>query len=277
MGEQPAAVLHEDADLLVVQKEAGQLVIPGRAGLLASPDEETDREEDDVGPLSPRDGSGAPTIKDALERQGTGRLWVVHRLDRGTSGVLVFARNAEAHRALSRAFEGRGVEKTYWALCRGLLYGHGEVDRPLLPIRSGLVKALPPGAIDVRAKASRTAWRAVERWGDFTQVEARPRTGRLHQIRAHLACLGHPLAVDPPYGGARELRLADVWPTARGDEQPGLPSEVVLARVPLHAQRLVLPHPRTGAPVRLEAPLPDDLARLVALLRRAAEMSPQAF
>jgi len=275
VGEQPAAVLHEDTDLLVVQKEAGQLVIPGRSVLSAASGGDPDREEDDER-ARPRGVAAAPTIKEALEQRGAGRLWVVHRLDRGTSGVLVFARNAEAHRALSRSFEGRGVEKTYWALCRGLLYGHGEVDRPLLPIRGGLVKALPPGVTDARAKASRTAWRAVERWGDFTQVEARPRTGRLHQIRAHLASLGHPLAVDPPYGGAPALHLADLWPAARSDEAPGALSEVVLARVPLHALRLVVPHPRTGATLRLEAPLPDDLARLIALLRRAAEARPRA-
>jgi len=241
---EPPRVLLADADLLAIDKPPGRLVVPGRP---AHPD----RQQAGEPPESLRER----TLKDDCEAAGLGPLWIVHRLDRNTSGVLLFARTAEAHRTLSRAFEGREVEKTYWGLCRGLLYGHGEIDRPLIPIRGGLVRVLAAGETNAAAKPSRTAWRAVERLGAFTQVELRPRTGRLHQIRAHLASLGHPLAVDAAYGGAAALR----FPTENGP--------LLLERTPLHASSLSLRHPTTGQALLLSAALPADLAAVVDSLR----------
>jgi tRNA pseudouridine32 synthase/23S rRNA pseudouridine746 synthase len=224
-------VLHLDDALVAIAKPAGRLVIPGRG---AAASETTLRDE----------------LGGALGR----RLYVVHRLDRGTSGVLLFALTAEAHRALSMAFERHEVEKRYWALCRGTLLGAGEVDCALVPVRHGRVR--PARAEDGgRGKASRSLWRALERFDTgpgYTAVEWRPLQGRLHQVRAHAAALGHPLAVDPDYGGAAELRLGD---------------DVVLARVPLHAAALAFKHPGSGRRLTIEAPLPDDLSRLLARLR----------
>lgn len=254
----PDFLYHDDA-LVALVKPAGRIVVPGR-GVAAS--ERTLRED----------------VAEALGRD----VFVVHRLDRGTSGVLLFAVTAEAHRAMSMAFERHQIDKRYWGLCRGTLIGAGEVDRALVPIRGGKVRPARPG--EAAGKPSVTAWRAIERFGGgegggggglaakesgaiapaFTSVELRPRSGRLHQVRAHLAVLGHPLAVDPDYGGAERLTARDLDPRV---ESPAA-EEVVLARVPLHAERLRFRHPTTGKQVEIEAPLPPDLTKALSLLRR---------
>ncbi|HZZ84577.1 MAG TPA: RluA family pseudouridine synthase [Anaeromyxobacteraceae bacterium] len=222
-----------DAHLLAVAKPPGRLVIPGR-------------------------GAPEPTLQEELQVEH-GRLWVVHRLDRGTSGVLLFARTAAAHRALNQAFEGREVEKRYLALVRGLPPPAWRSDAPLAAGRKGRMKAVAPG--DPRGKPSATRFRTLEplpaRAGsglpDLALVEASPETGRTHQIRVHLAASGFPLAVDPAYGEATPLR------TAAGEE--------VLSRTPLHAAALSLKHPATGARLYLEAPLPPDLTRALEAAR----------
>jgi 23S rRNA-/tRNA-specific pseudouridylate synthase len=252
---------HDDA-LVALAKPAGRIVVPGRG---AAASERTLRED----------------VAEALGRD----VFVVHRLDRGTSGVLLFAVTAEAHRALSMAFERHQIDKRYWGLCRGTLVGSGEVNRALVPIRGGRVRPARPG--ESGGKPSVTAWRAIERFGgsgqgvagveavagdgsgggggapSFTSVELRPRSGRLHQVRAHLSVLGHPLAVDPDYGGAERLTARDLDPRLEG----AAGDEPVLSRVPLHAESLRFRHPTSGKPVELAAPLPPDLARVVALLR----------
>ncbi len=252
---------HDDA-LIALAKPAGRIVIPGRGAA--------------AGELTLRD-----EVAGALGRP----VFVVHRLDRGTSGVLLFAITPEAHRALSMAFERHDVDKRYWGLCRGTLLGAGEIDRALVPIRGGKVRPARPG--EAAGKPSVTGWRALERFGgegsrSFTSLELRPRSGRLHQVRAHLALFGHPLAVDPDYGGGESLRAADLDPapsasasasaSAAPDVAPApdapAPSDIVLDRVPLHAERLRFRHPVDGRPIEIVAPLPPDLARVVALLRR---------
>jgi len=241
----PTAVLevlyHDDA-VIALAKPAGRIVVPGRGGARQEP-----TLRDEVQALPALALAGRP-------------VFVVHRLDRGTSGVLLFALTAEAHRALSIAFERHQVDKRYWALCRGTLLGAGTIDRHLVPIRSGKVRVARPG--EPGGKPSVTAWRALERFagadgagdagGGFTALEVRPRTGRLHQVRAHLASIGHPLAVDPDYGGAERLLLD---------------GGTVLDRVPLHAASLRLRHPTTGQPLEIVAPLSEDLEAVVRALR----------
>src|SRR5262245_35190808 len=184
-------ILYRDDALIAVAKPAGRLVIPGRDG----------RE---------------PALRDELGAELGCRLYVVHRLDRGTSGVLLFALTAEAHRALSMAFERHAVDKRYWALCAGTVLGSGEVDRALVAIRGGRVRAARPGEA---GKPSRSRYRALERFdvgAGYSAVEWRPLQGRLHQVRVHAALAGHPLAVDPHYGGAAELRVRDLVRDAAG-------------------------------------------------------------
>jgi tRNA pseudouridine32 synthase / 23S rRNA pseudouridine746 synthase len=221
-------VLFQDAALLAVAKPPGRLVIPGR-------------------------GTAELTLRGELE-PAFGRLWVVHRLDRGTSGLLLLARTAAAHRALNLAFDRREVEKRYLAWVRGPLPDALRVEVALAPARKGRMRPARPG--ESGAKPAATGFRVRERFSrtEVTAlVEAIPETGRTHQIRVHLAHAGAPLCLDPDYGPREPLR----------DEG----GAVLLDRTPLHAASLELAHPSTGARLRLEAPLPADLDRLLAWAR----------
>ncbi len=228
----PRILLLDDA-LLAIDKPPGRLVIPGRDG-----DE--------------------PALRAELEALH-GPLWIVHRLDRGTSGVLLLARSAAAHRAINLQFEGGTPRKTYLALVAGLPPERFRIDLPLAPARRGRTRPAAPG--DPRGKAAATAFRVLEAFPAAAGrpaaawVEARPETGRTHQIRVHLAAAGHPLLVDPAYGAAAPLA------------GPG--GEAVLERTPLHAARLELRHPGGGDLV-VEAPAPPDLLAALALLRGEA-------
>jgi tRNA pseudouridine32 synthase/23S rRNA pseudouridine746 synthase len=225
-------LLHQDAQLLAVSKPAGRLVIPGRG-----------RDERSL-------------VEELSEVHG--RLWVVHRLDRGTTGVLIFARSAEAHRALNLAFDRGEPRKRYLALVAGTPPPELRVDVPLAPARRGRMRPARPG--EAHAKPSATVVRLLEAFpprpwagGILSLVEALPETGRTHQIRVHLAHAHHPLAFDPDYG--------------REDPLLGSDGRTLLDRTPLHASRLELVHPASGRPLVLEAPLPEDMACALQALR----------
>ncbi len=227
------AVLLADDHLLAVDKPAGRLVIPGR-------------------------GTDERSLREELEATH-GRLWVVHRLDRGTSGVLLFARSADAHRALNLAFDRGEPAKRYVALVRGAPPAERRIDLAIAPARRGRMRPARPG--DPRGKASATRLRLVEAFparawagGALAVVEALPETGRTHQIRVHLAAEGLPLAVDPDYGDDAPLRGPD--------------GAILLARTPLHAARLEVRHPADGRPLAIEAPVPADMAAAIEALRR---------
>lgn len=224
-------VLYEDAGLLVVDKPAGLLTIPGR------------------GP------EAGPDLQHLLEGIRGEKLWVVHRLDRGTSGALAYARNAAMHRTLSQAFEAGRVEKTYLALVSGQLEpDQGTIDSALVPARRGRMR---PARHGEEGKPSRTEFRVIERFTGFCLVALHPRTGRQHQLRVHLSSVGHPLAVDESYRGAAQRTAGELG--GQGDA-------VVLSRTPLHCARMVLPV-APGRSIPVEAPLPEDMSRALALLR----------
>lgn len=225
-------LLFQSDALVAVDKPPGALVIPGRA------------EE------------GGPSLRERLEAQLRRKVWVVHRLDRDTSGILLFALTAPAHRALSLAFEGGQVEKHYLALATGDLPEPLDVQTWLKPARRGRMRPARPN--EPLAKPARTLFRPLERFGKATLVEAQPLTGRTHQIRVHLLSLGHPLWVDPQY-----TRPAPITAEAFGGEA----GEAILSRTPLHAHRLSLRGVEGLPALELESPLPQDFARALALLR----------
>lgn len=204
--------------------------------------------------------AGLPTLPDGYDRSAPhirsllephfGRVWIVHRLDRQTSGVLVVARSAQAHRALNTQFDQHTVCKLYHALVNGCpSWEEKTVEIPLQPDGDRRHRTVP----SARGKSAITHLRVLERLGEYTLLEAAPRTGRTHQIRAHLAALGFPLVADDLYGGGQALSV---------------PGRTLLARCGLHAFSLAVAHPLNGQEIRLEAPHPPDLAEALATLRR---------
>lgn len=181
-------------------------------------------------------------------------LWVVHRLDRNTSGVMVLARSAAAHKHLNTQFQERQVKKIYLALITGDPDWDSIIIEQPLSTNKGRRKRT---IVDIQdGKPSATRLKVRRRYGDYTLVEAVPQTGRRHQIRAHLASLSHPVACDSLYGGGKYIQYADII-----DRPPdGLRfSEPVLKRPGLHARELDLLHPSTGERLTLKAPYPNDL------------------
>jgi RluA family pseudouridine synthase len=206
----PMDILHSDDAILVLNKPAGLPVLPDGW----QPD--------------------APYLVKLLEEE-FGKLWIVHRLDKVTSGVLVFARTAEAHRQLSLQFEKHQAMKTYHALAEGSpSWDETSANQPL----RGNVGHRHRTIVDRRkGKASRTLFKVIKRFRGHVLLEAQPVTGRTHQVRAHAAAIGFPLLGDVLYGA---------------------PLSDLIARPALHAYSLVLVHPFTGMSVSFEAPYPDD-------------------
>ena len=234
----PLSVVHEDCHLLVVDKPAGLVVHPGA-------------------------GRASGTLVNALlhrvrDLSGVGgvlRPGIVHRLDRGTSGLLVVAKDDATHIALSRQFAGRRVEKEYLAVVLGVpRRAEGTIDAPIGrdPANRKRMSVRAP-----RGRAARSAYRVVEAFDGAALVRVRIATGRTHQIRVHLAALGHPVAGDPTYGGRR----------ARSGRPEARAALEALDRPALHAARLAFTHPATGERLAFESGLPADLQGLLARLR----------
>jgi RluA family pseudouridine synthase len=192
-----------------------------------------------------------PHVRSLLEAQ-YGRLWIVHRLDKDTSGVLLLARTAAAHRNLNMQFEGGEVEKVYHALAVGeASWEEKTVDLLLRPNGDRRHRTVVD---EERGKPARTELKVLQRYRGYTLLEAHPRTGRTHQIRAHLRAVGLPLAGDVLYGGPAALYRSDLIPGLRrgDDEQP------LIARPALHARSIGFLHPASGKRICIAAPYPQD-------------------
>jgi 23S rRNA pseudouridine1911/1915/1917 synthase len=255
----PLSILYEDDAIVVVDKEAGMIVHPAKGhweGTLAS------ALAHHFGPLS---GRGGPT-----------RPGIVHRLDRDTSGVIVVAKNDQTHDALAAQFKSRGVQKEYLAIVVGSLDRDRDViDEPIgdHPTQREK-KAIRRESADARPAV--TMYEVVERFVGFTLVRARPKTGRTHQIRLHLAHVGCPVLCDRLYGGRARISELELIPrdNMRHDrhEHDRLAARILLDRQALHAHRLTIDHPTTGERMTFEARLAADMqATLRALQTWRAE------
>jgi 23S rRNA pseudouridine955/2504/2580 synthase/23S rRNA pseudouridine1911/1915/1917 synthase len=248
-------IVHDDADLIAVEKPAGLAVIPGRG-----------EKEDLLHRLADQTG---------LPASGTGdpRLRIVHRLDKDTSGVLLLAKHIGAQRCLSEQFQNNRIEKEYLALVVGRPdASEGEIDAPLAPHPTSPRHM----AISRHGRPARTAWRVEERFRHYALLRVFPRTGKTHQIRVHLAHIGLPLAIDPlynpPSGRSREGAAAGIFlshfkldyrPTRGEEERP------LIDRLTLHAEKLTFVHPN-GARMTIECPPPKDFRAVLTQLRNVA-------
>lgn len=231
----PLDIVHEDAALLVINKPPGLVVHPGA-------------------------GNRAHTLQNALLAHDPSlsrvpRAGLVHRLDKDTSGLLVVARTPAAHARLVEALAQREIEREYLALCIGVPTGGGRIDEPIGRHRTERTRM----AVRGDGRAAVTHYRIEERFRGHTLLRVKLETGRTHQIRVHLAHIGFPVLGDPVYGGRRRALAG-----ASAALQAALTG---FRRQALHAQRLRFAHPGTGRPISFEAPLPDDLARLLQLMR----------
>jgi 23S rRNA pseudouridine1911/1915/1917 synthase len=230
----PVTVVYEDAALRIINKPAGVVVHPGA-------------------------GNPGRTLQNALlgldpKLALVPRAGLIHRLDKDTSGLMVVARTVEAHTALVAALAERAIERRYVAVCLGVLTGGRTVDEPIGRHRSARTK------MTVRAdgREAVTHLRIMQRFRAHTQVLAQLETGRTHQIRVHLAHIGHPVVGDPVYGARRR------YPAGASDELRSTLDG--FHRQALHAVELALKHPFTGEALSWTAPLPVDRQELVAAL-----------
>lgn len=234
MKEKEIEIIYQDKDILVVNKPVNTLVIP---------DQHTDEKK---------------TLVGMLKKQLNQKIWVVHRIDRDTTGVLIFAKNAEAHRYISMQFENSKVKKKYLALLSGVLEDEeGTIDKPILVSGRDV-------SIDDTGKKSVTNFKVLERFKGYTFVQAEPQTGRRHQIRIHFWSLGHPLAIDAEYGTSDPMMLSALKRhyKTKDIEKP------LISRLTLHAAALTLTLPGTNETRTFEAALPKDMEITLKQLRK---------
>jgi 23S rRNA pseudouridine1911/1915/1917 synthase len=230
-------IIFENADFVVLDKPAGLLSIPDREG---------------------KD----PSVKSWLKEK-YGNILTVHRLDRDTSGLILFAKTGSAHKHLSMAFEERTVEKIYLGIVQGSLsQPQGSVEAPLMehPVKKGTI------VVNKKGKASLTDYEVKEDLGLYSLVQFLIHTGRTHQIRVHMQSLGHPIVCDELYGDARPVLISSFkknFRLSRSEEE----ERPILSRLALHAALLHF-QDEQGAYHTFEAPLPRDMKAMLQQLRK---------
>jgi len=255
----PLDVVYEDEELAVINKPAGMMVHAG-----SGQNEEARNRGTLVNALLYR-------FKALSATGGDLRPGIVHRLDKDTSGLIVVAKNDRTHAALAELFSSRQIKKTYIALVQGAIErARGTINSNVGrdPQRRTRMTTKPLG--DARAAVSHyeVVRRLANRFGKFTLVRVRIETGRTHQIRVHMASIGHPVVGDTLYGGSGQLtdQVASQAATSKAARRKAEPERLRLGRNFLHAAQLEFPHPGTGKLLQLEAPLPAELEEFLSRL-----------
>lgn len=251
----PLDIVYEDDDLSVINKPAGMMVHAGSGAT------------EDVRNRGTLVNALLSHYRQLSTTGGPLRPGIVHRLDKQTSGLIIVARNDAAHLRLSETFSRRQVHKTYLAL----VHGHVKQDRGTISAaiaRDAVRRTRMTTRRELGARAALSHYTVVERitsrFGGFTLLSVRIETGRTHQIRVHLSSIGHPIVGDTLYGAPARITAGT---TARRKKSDPEPETISLDRNFLHAAELEFAHPRTGRPLHMRAPLPEELARFLIKLR----------
>jgi len=234
--------IYEDDDLIIVNKPAGLLVVPDRFN------------------------AELPSLNKVMEAKTGKKIWVVHRLDRDTSGVICFAKNEHAHRYLSILFQERDVDKFYAGLVNGIVIPpEGRIESPIAEHPAVHGKMI----VSKRGKIAVTDYKVVEQWPLYSLLQFQIHTGRTHQIRVHMQSIGHPIVCDELYGDGQPFKLSNIkrkYRLSEKDEE----ERPLLARLALHAYRISFIK-EDGQEIVAEAELPKDMAACVKQLNKWAK------
>lgn len=230
-------IIFEDDHFIAINKPSGLLSVPDREGKEIS-------------------------LKEMLKEK-YGDIWTVHRLDKDTSGVIVFAKDDVTHKFLSGLFEGREVEKYYTGIVHGIpANSTGSVDAALMehPVKKGLI------VTNKKGKVALTDYKVIESFGNFSLMSFQIHTGRTHQIRVHMKHIGHPIICDPLYGNGEPVMLSSIkkkFNLSKSEEE----ERPLFNRLALHAERLQFTDAK-GQQHTLEAPIPKDIKALLQQVRK---------
>jgi 23S rRNA pseudouridine955/2504/2580 synthase/23S rRNA pseudouridine1911/1915/1917 synthase len=230
-------ILEEDEHFVAVNKPSGLLSVPAREG-------------DEI------------SLKNILADK-YGQIWTVHRLDKDTSGVIVFAKNEQTHKYLSGLFEGRDVEKYYTGIVHGVPPAeNGSIDAPIAehPVKKGMM------VTNKKGKPALTDYEVVETFGTFSLMRFRIYTGRTHQIRVHMKHIGHPIVCDTVYGNGEPVLLSSIkkkFNLSKNEEE----ERPLFNRLALHAEKLIFRDQQKNLHT-VEAPVPKDIRAFLQQLRK---------
>ncbi len=228
-------ILYEDSDIIAVNKPASVLTVPDRFD---------------------------PTQKNlrGLLRKKYDDIFVVHRLDKETSGVIVFAKHAEAHKELNEAFSDRSIDKSYYALAQKPVEPKGVIEENI----AESIKA--PGRYEIKSKgkAAISEYEVIETYRNYALIRVKILTGRTHQIRVHLKHIGAPLLVDSKYGLSDSFYLSSIKRLRKRPET----ERPLLNRCSLHAHSIKFNHPMNGEKIHIEAPLPKDMRAVINQMKK---------
>lgn len=203
------------------------------------------------------------TLLGMIEKYFNQKIYVLHRLDKDTSGIIIFARGKESHRFLSLEFEHKRMKKVYQGIVEGKLkQKEGKIEGGIVKDEKDFSKM----KLSENANKAETTFKVLELFKNYTLIEILPLTGKRHQIRLHLNKLGHPLAIDPAYGRETPIYLSEMKRFYKlkkeTEEKP------IIKRVPLHAIMLEFTHPISRTKIAITAPLPKDIAYFLKVLRK---------